>query len=136
MFVRLRLAMRFAGVGLCLFLLCIFSIASPQDNSDESDDTERVYKASEVDQKAVIDHKAGLKNSPTGEGCEGRDHVRLRVVLHSSGRVTDVKVLKKAVCKSFEERAIEAARMTKFKPATKGGIAVSQYAILEYNYGG
>jgi TonB family protein len=137
MFTKLRYAVRSAGVGSCLILLCMIAAAHPQDATADEGNGEKVYKSAEVDQKAVFDQRANLKNSPTGEGCEGQDQdqVRLRVVLHSSGKVTEVKVLKKAGCKAFEERAIRAAKMTKFKPAKKDGAAVSQYAILEYNYG-
>ena len=135
MFTKLRHAVRFAGVGSCLLLLCMTAAAHPQDAAADDGNAEKVYKAAEVDQKAVFDQRANLKNSPTGEGCEGQDRVHLGAVLHSSGKVTVVKVLRKAVCKAFEERAIRAAKMTKFKPAKKGGVAVSQYAVLEYNYG-
>ena len=132
-----RYVVGFAGVGSCLLLLCMIAAARPQDTTADGGNAERVYKSAEVDQKAVFDQRANLKNSPTGGDCEGqdRDQVRLRVVLHSSGKVTEVKVLKKAECKTFEERAIRAAKTTRFKPARKDGVAVSQYSIIEYNYG-
>ncbi len=135
MFMRLRHVARFAVVGSLIFLQCLVGAARAQDTTAEGDNAEKVYKAAEVDQKAVFDQKTNLKNSPTGEGCEGQGQARLRVVLHSSGKVTEVKILKKSGCKGFDEKAVSAAKATRFKPARKGGVAVSQYAILEYNYG-
>lgn len=136
MFTKFRIAIRSLCIGLCVFLLSVSGGAYAQDESAQGGgQAERVYKASEVDEKALIDHKAGVKDGPAMGECEGHGRVRLRAVLHSSGKVTDVRVIRKAECKDFEERAIRAAQKTRFKPARKGGMAVSQYAIFEYNYG-
>ena len=37
-------------------------------------------------------------------------------------------------CKKFVKRAMKAAMKVKFVPAKKGGAAVSQYAMFQYNY--
>lgn len=86
----------------------------------------------EVDQKAVVDRSS--QGFPSVKGCRGEGRVRLRAVLHKSGKVTEVETLRGAKCKGYVERAIEVARQVKFKPAKKGGVAVSQYLMFEFNY--
>jgi hypothetical protein len=48
--------------------------------------------------------------------------------------VTEVEVRRESDCKKYQERAVKSVRKVKFKPAQKGGVAVSQYAMFEYNY--
>jgi TonB family protein len=59
--------------------------------------------------------------------------VRLRVVLSSKGRVTNISVVK-GLPDRLTERAIYAARHMLFLPAQKDGREVSQFVILEYNF--
>ena len=99
-----------------------------------TDDAERVYSQSEVDKKAVIDNKSRANNFPSAEGCQGHGSALLRAVLHKSGKVTDAVIRRESGCKKFDERAIKATLKVKFKPAIKDGVAVSQYAMFEYNY--
>jgi TonB family protein len=98
-------------------------------------DTDKVYRQSEVDRKAVIDQKSWLASSPSRMGCEVRSGTTtLRVVLHKMGRVTDVELRGKSGCESFDKRAINAAGKVKFKPAMKDGNPVSQYAVFQYKF--
>jgi TonB family protein len=91
------------------------------------------YKHGEVERKAVIVYKPApafteeaRKNNVTGV-------VRLRAVLSSSGRVTNISVIK-PLPDGLTERAIYAARHLMFFPAQKEGREVSQYIVLEYNF--
>ena len=59
--------------------------------------------------------------------------VRIRAVLSASGEVTSISVVK-GLPDGLTEKAIEAARQIKFRPAQKDGHTVSQYVVLEYNF--
>jgi TonB family protein len=59
--------------------------------------------------------------------------VRLRVVLGSNGKVTNISVVK-GLPDGLTEKAVAAARRMLFLPAGKDGREVSQYAVLEYNF--
>lgn len=92
-----------------------------------------VYQPEEVDVKATIDRR-NMKH-PTGRDCgDSEVKVLLRVVLHSSGKVTDIEILESSSCENFQNAAIKAARELKFIPARKNGLPVSQYQKLGFNY--
>ena len=118
--------------AVCLFAATTGGVARHQDQSPTPSDDERVYTHREVDEKAVVDKSN--PSFPSAKGCRGEGRVLLRVILHKSGKVTEVETRRGAKCKGYLERAIEAVRQVKFKPAKKGGVAVSQYAMFEYNY--
>ena len=103
-------------------------------NSQEAED-DHVYSYNEVDVKAKIANK--MENLPApGKDCPTRAGlVRLKIILHKSGKVTDVKIIKGLGC-SYDESTVEAARKFKFTPAVKDGKQVSQYLIFEYQYSG
>ncbi len=103
-------------------------------NSQEAEE-DHVYSYNEVDVKARITNK--MENLPEpGKDCPPRAGlVRLKIVLHKSGRVADVTVIKGLGC-SYDEATVEAARKFKFTPAVKDGRQVSQYQIFEYQYRG
>ena len=94
---------------------------------------EPVYTATEVDVKAKITNK--MENIPReGSDCPRKGSVRLRIVLHKSGRVTEVTIINGMGC-SYDEATVDSARKFKFIPAVKDGQQVSQYQIFEYRYG-
>lgn len=139
----------------CLFSLCFIlsacqlSVSAQQkegENAQPKSDAQPVtpvnssatdsivYAGSKVDQKAVILSKP---HPPyTGEarrkGVAGT--IRLRMVLRPHGEVTDIKALT-SLPHGLTEKAIEAARLIKFRPAIKDGRAVPQYVTFEYNFG-
>lgn len=91
------------------------------------------FTTKEVVHKAVIVYKPA-----PGFTEEARKHnvsgvVRLRAVLSSAGRVTNIAVVK-PLPDGLTEKAIQAAQHLLFFPAEKGGRAVSQYIVLEYNF--
>jgi protein TonB len=59
--------------------------------------------------------------------------VVLKVVFASSGQVTNIRTVS-GLPFGLTERAIAAARMIKFVPATKDGHQVSMWMQLEYNF--
>jgi TonB family protein len=96
-------------------------------------DYTRTFNAREVDQKARIVSKpeAPMTEAARRNNTEGT--VVLRVVMAASGEVTNIRVVK-GLPDGLSERAVEAARLIKFKPALKNGRAVSQHLQLEYNF--
>jgi TonB family protein len=96
-------------------------------------DYSRPFNMKDVTRKAVITFKPepgfteeARKNNVTGV-------VRLRAILHSSGSVTNISVVK-GLPDGLTEKAIAAAKQIRFTPAEKDGHAVSQYIVLEYNF--
>ena len=96
-------------------------------------DYDRPFKQYEVTQRAVITFKPepgfteeARRNNVTGV-------VRLRAILSASGEVTGISVVK-PLPDGLTEKAIQAARQIKFRPAQKDGHVVSQYIVLEYNF--
>lgn len=66
------------------------------------------------------------------EGVEGR--VILRLVLAADGQVKHIFVLR-GLSHGLTEKAVAAARRIRFKPATKDGRPVSQFATIMYDFG-
>jgi len=94
---------------------------------------DRIYTAQEVDVRAKITNK--MKNLPkAGNDCPRDGMVTLRILLHKSGRVTDVTILKGMGC-SYDQATVEVAGKFRFIPAVKDRKQVSQYQIFEYRYG-
>ena len=96
-------------------------------------DYSRPFNQKDVTRKAIITFKPepgftedARKNNVTGV-------VRLRAILHASGSVQSISVVK-GLPDGLTEKAIAAARQIRFTPAEKDGHAVSQYIVLEYNF--
>ena len=117
-------------------LLLLFGNSFAQDNNSttpvQNSDDEKVYKQSEVDQRAKIIKKT---IPSTDRMCgDGSGLVRVMVVLHKSGKVSDVKFLKASECRRFNENSVDSAKKIKFNPAVKDGQPVSVSAMVEYTY--
>lgn len=95
---------------------------------------EKVYLRKEVDTPAKVTHRQPPNFPSNDAGRIFRGTVRVRAVLGADGKVSGIEVLG-AVADEVRRTSIEAVRKTKFKPALKGGRAVSQYATFEHNYG-
>lgn len=96
-------------------------------------DYTRIFKSSEVTQKALITSKAQPEYTDEARknGVEGV--VRIQLVLSASGAVTNVRVIK-SLPFGLTEKAIAAARRIQFVQAKKDGKDVSQYVTVEYNF--
>lgn len=106
--------------------------APSQERVTQGADDERVYTAGEVDVRAKVTNR--MENLPeAGRDCPEEGLVRLRIILHKSGKVTEVRITKGMGC-SYDESAVGVARKFKFTPAVKDGKHVSQYQIFEYRY--
>lgn len=91
------------------------------------------FKNTEVTSRAVIVYKPEPHFTDEARQNNVTGVVRLRAVLSSSGRVTNISIIK-ALPDGLTEQAILAARHLMFFPARKDGREVSQYVVIEYNF--
>ena len=96
-------------------------------------DYNKIFSGREVTQKARIfsQPRPGYTDTARQNGVSGV--VTLRMVLASSGEVTNITVIS-GLPDGLSEKAIAAARQIKFEPAMKDGRAVSQYVQVQYNF--
>jgi TonB family protein len=107
-----------------------------QDNSKSDGPVqsgEQVYDPKEVDTRAVILSKPEPDYTDEARQKDFSGTVLLEIILSSSGKVTEIKVLDKLPY-GLTESAIKAVRQIKFKPATKDGRPVSQRIKAEYHF--
>lgn len=100
------------------------------NNSNSEDD--KIYSQKEVDIKAKVTKHANVKTA--GECKKGKGFISLSVVLHKTGKVTDIKVIESSQCESFNKKAVKAVVKIEFDPAIKDGENVSQRQTIIYNY--
>ena len=99
----------------------------------ETDASRAVFFSRETDARAVISYKPQPRFPRAARGTIVSVTVRVRVVLDADGKVRDALVLTEQPA-LFGESSVEAAKAIKFKPAEKGGRAVSQFVTLEYGF--
>lgn len=95
-------------------------------------DEDEVYNSREVDVKAKITSGRNERPAPR-RGCPDNGRVTIRAVLHKSGKVTNVTIVKGLNC-SYDKDAMEIVRSYKFTPAMKDGQPVSQAILVEFEY--
>ena len=94
-------------------------------------ETEQILSAKEVDTLAVTSAKPKPSYTKEARRNGAQGYVILKVAVSSSGEITRVRVVRRLPF-GLTENAIRAACKLEFKPATKGGEAVSQWVNLEY----
>jgi len=97
------------------------------------DDPERVYPAPQVSERARVLAKPEPQYTEEARRNAVSGSVVLRVVFSRSGEVTNIRAVQ-SLPFGLTERAIAAARLIRFRPATKDGRAVNVYMQLEYNF--
>ena len=101
----------------------------------EVPDEDKVYSAKEVDVKAKVIRP--LENQPQpGTDCNNRMRlvVTVRAVLHKSGEVKEVELIRESRCNSYDKDAVRAVGRMKFIRALKDNRFVSQYQVFEFQY--
>lgn len=91
------------------------------------------FRAREVAKRAVLNERPEPDYTEEARLNDVEGVVRLRAVLSSSGRVTNISVVR-GLPDGLTEKAIAAARLIKFTPAQKDGRPVSQYVVIEYHF--
>jgi TonB family protein len=124
---------------LLIIAVCPPSIwgAAAQD-APKSADEDKIYSKDEVDVKAKIKNIKELDllryaKSEESADCENKARVSLRAVLHKTGKVTEVTVVKPMRC-GLDEVAVKTVRKAKFTPAVQNGVPVSQYIDIEFQF--
>lgn len=107
--------------------------AVPLANPDAPVDYGKPFKQSEVSKKALITFKPEPGITEQARRFNVIGVVRLRAILHSSGEMRSIAVVKH-LPHGLTEKSVDAAKRIRFEPAQKDGHAVSQYVVLEYNY--
>jgi len=95
--------------------------------------TEKIVTSKEADTKVRLISKPEpiYSNEARNEWITGT--VVLKCLFASNGSITNIRVVQ-GLPKGLTERAIAAARLIKFIPATKDGSNVSMWMQLEYNF--
>jgi TonB family protein len=96
-------------------------------------DYSRIFTGKEVTQKARLISKPEPQYTEEARKNQTVGTVVLRVVFASNGTVTNIRTVN-GLPYGLTERAIAAARMIKFTPASKDGHQVSMWMQLEYNF--
>jgi TonB family protein len=94
---------------------------------------ERVYTGREVTSKIQITFKPEPEYTLQARSHQISGTIVLRMVFLRSGRVSNIGVVK-GLPYGLNEKAIEAARQIRFRPATKDGHPVSQLMQLDFNF--
>lgn len=89
--------------------------------------------ASRVDTKPVRLHAPNPQYTEAARANRTQGSVILRVLVGVDGYVNDVRVVR-GLPDGLNERAIDAARQSKFKPAMKDGKAVASWVVLEMTF--
>jgi TonB family protein len=96
-------------------------------------DGERIYTSKEVDQKVQILKKPTPSFSRDARRRMTRGYVILRAILAADETVKHIEIIT-GLPNGLSEKAIEAARQIKFKPAIKDGKPVSTWVEVEYGF--
>jgi TonB family protein len=97
------------------------------------EDPDRVYPAPQVTERARVLAKPEPQYTEEARRHAVTGSVVLRVVFSRGGEVTNIRAVQ-ALPFGLTERAIAAARLIRFRPATRDGRPVNVYMQLEYNF--
>jgi TonB family protein len=111
----------------------VFLLSQPIINCNSNQSSEKIYEPSEVDRKARISNKPPPQYTESARNSGVSGKVILRMVLRSSGEVSEIVVVK-GLRDGLNEACVKVARQIQFEPAVKDGHPVSQYFKAEYNF--
>jgi TonB family protein len=120
-------------ITLLISIYPVFLLSQPIINQNSTQSSEKIYEPNEVDQKARITNKTPPRYSERARNGGVSGKVTLRMVLRSSGEVSDIVVVK-GLRDGLNEECIKVAKQIRFEPAVKDGHPVSQYFKAEYNF--
>ena len=102
-------------------------------DGESFDDPDHVYRAPQVTERARVLAKPEPQYTEEARRNAVTGSVILRAVFSRTGEVTNIRAIQ-ALPFGLTERAIAAARLIRFRPATRDGRAVNVYMQLEYNF--
>jgi TonB family protein len=97
------------------------------------DDSDHVYRVPQVTERARVLAKPEPQYTEAARRNAIVGSVVLRAVFSRTGEVKNIRAIQ-ALPFGLTERAIAAARLIRFRPATRDGRAVNVYMQLEYNF--
>ncbi|MGH9874475.1 MAG: energy transducer TonB [Pyrinomonadaceae bacterium] len=112
------------GLGCC---------GSGGSQGNNIDDPDRVYPPAHVTERVRVLAKPEPQYTEEARRKAVTGSVVLRVVFSRDGEVTNIRAVQ-ALPFGLTERAIAAARLIRFRPATREGRPVNVYMQLEYNF--
>ena len=117
-----------------LFAL-VFSGAANAQSTGSTDST----KKQEKDRPLEITGKSSPSRDTFSKCFETHRYaslfIRLRVVFHSSGKITGAEIVTPSGCEYFDKESLKVTQKIKFKPAIKNGEAVTVTKIVEFKAG-
>jgi TonB family protein len=105
-----------------------------KQNDNAQADEQKTYHGPEVTKRARILAKPAPDYPRRARASNVAGEVVLRLILLSSGEVSDEVTVIRGLPEGVTEAAIKAARKIKFTPAEKDGRPVSQYVTVVYNF--
>ena len=102
-------------------------------DGNNPDDTNRIYSSPQVTERARVISKPEPQYTEDARRNQITGTVVLRAVFSRTGEVTNIRAVN-ALPFGLTEKAIAAARLIRFRPATKDGRPVNVYMQLEYNF--
>ena len=122
-----------------LMLLCILVVgpvsATPEGFglTGDSQCSGSIFRVNEVSRRPRITNRPAPEYTPAARRNRISGNVVLIIVLCSTGKVTDAKVVQ-GLPYGLTESCVEAAKRIEFEPAEKDGHAVSVKMEIEYNF--
>jgi periplasmic protein TonB len=104
----------------------LLSILKPPDRPEP-------YAAKAVDSEPVVLNHVWPRYTDEARNNQVQGTVTVRMLVDETGTVTQVRVVR-SLPFGLTEKAIEAAREVKFKPAMKDGKAVPYWLTLQLNF--
>jgi TonB family protein len=105
-----------------------------KQKDDAQTDEQKTYHGPEVTKRARILAKPNPDYPRRARESNVEGEVVLRIILLSSGEVSDEVTVIRGLPEGVTEAAIKAARKIKFTPAEKDGRPVSQSVTVVYNF--
>lgn len=102
-------------------------------DGNNTDDTNRIYSSPQVTERARVISKPEPQYTEDARRNQITGTVVLRAVFSCTGEVTNIRAVN-ALPFGLTEKAIAAARLIRFRPATKDGRPVNVHMQLEYNF--
>ena len=102
-------------------------------SGNNPEDPDRVFPAPQLTERVRVLAKPEPQYTEDARRNQITGSVVFRVVFSRTGEVTNIRAIH-ALPFGLTERAIAAARLIRFRPATKDGQPVNVYMQLEYNF--
>lgn len=126
-------------IVLLLFFTFLFVFAANAQTGGNSNKTVESVEKQEKDQPLKIIRKTPPSIDSFRQCFKilgtSRLSIRVRVVFHSSGKITGAEIAATSGCEYFDKESLRVAQKIKFRPEIKNGEAVTVTKSVEYTAG-